>query len=520
MLAADPDDKPFTYFKADIMVDGVAIPSVGIRKKGFYGSLDEVRPSLKIKFDEYTEQEPIQGLNRLTLNNNKQDASQMSQLLAYRIFNDAGVAAPRCSLAKVTVNGEYLGIYSNVESIKKPFLQDRFGRQIGQLYEGTVVDFHPQALGKLEAKNDKAEESLHKVERLAELLATEGELPIDQVGALVDLDQFLKFWAVESLLGFWDGYTQDQNNFFVYEDSATGKFCFIPWGADVCFTTGGGPLAGVGGGGDRSEAIYAQAILPNRLYHTPGMPDRYKEAMLQVLEDAWNEKSLLAEVDRIQRLTDGHLHETQIQSARGSGWGIQALTPDRVREFIRQRRDTILAELDSGPLKIAGAPRVPMHTEELGTASGTFETRWSEGFAPGGPAGQLQMTLMREGEEVKLAELSATGHVLQAPSFPGFGGGENRTSPAMLVLKATRVNDRKPVVVTLMVDRASIQSTPNQRIPVSGTFVEGNPGFGFGFGGPMLSGTIELTDGGTESGDAIAGDFDVRIVKIRGGGME
>ncbi len=40
--------------------------------------------------------------------------------MAYKLFNDAGVQAPRCSFAKVTVNGEYLGLYSNVESIGKP----------------------------------------------------------------------------------------------------------------------------------------------------------------------------------------------------------------------------------------------------------------------------------------------------------------------------------------------------------------------------------------------------------------
>src|SRR5690606_32903219 len=104
-------------------IDGVTIDSVAIRKKGFIGSLDEQRPSLKVKFDEYIEQDPIAGLDRLTLNNNKQDESQVSQYLTYRLFNAAGVPAPRCNFARVTVNGEYLGIYSNVESIRRPFLE-------------------------------------------------------------------------------------------------------------------------------------------------------------------------------------------------------------------------------------------------------------------------------------------------------------------------------------------------------------------------------------------------------------
>lgn len=48
-----PPGKPFDYVKADVTIDGVEIKGVGIRKKGFFGSLDEKRPSIKIKFSEF-----------------------------------------------------------------------------------------------------------------------------------------------------------------------------------------------------------------------------------------------------------------------------------------------------------------------------------------------------------------------------------------------------------------------------------------------------------------------------------
>ena len=53
--------------------------------------------------------------------NNKQDPSIVSQFLTYRLFNQVGVQAPRVGFARVTVNGTYLGVYSNVESVEKPF---------------------------------------------------------------------------------------------------------------------------------------------------------------------------------------------------------------------------------------------------------------------------------------------------------------------------------------------------------------------------------------------------------------
>ena len=56
-----------------------------------------------------------------------------------------------------------------------------------------------------------------------------------EIGKIVDLDSFYTFWAMEGLLGFWDGYSGNRNNFFIYLNPDTEKFHFIPWGADSLF---------------------------------------------------------------------------------------------------------------------------------------------------------------------------------------------------------------------------------------------------------------------------------------------
>ena len=68
----------------------------------------------------------------------------MSQFIGYALFNAIGSSAPRCAYAKVTVNGENLGIYSHVETVRKPLLKRAFGNSNGPLYEGTVVDFYEE----------------------------------------------------------------------------------------------------------------------------------------------------------------------------------------------------------------------------------------------------------------------------------------------------------------------------------------------------------------------------------------
>ena len=143
-------DHPYTYVEASVSIDGVEFPQVGIRKKGFIGSQNSTRPSLKIKLNHVNKKGQIDGLTDLTFNNNQQDTSLISQFLGYGLFNAAGSPAPRCAYANLTVNGQNLGIYTHVERIHRLLLKRAFGNDGGILYESTVVDFHPNWAGGFE----------------------------------------------------------------------------------------------------------------------------------------------------------------------------------------------------------------------------------------------------------------------------------------------------------------------------------------------------------------------------------
>jgi spore coat protein CotH len=505
---------PFTYFKGNVSINGVRIEAVGIRKKGFIGSLDEERPSLKIKFDEYVDQDPVEGLGLMTLNNNKQDESQVSQFLAYKVFNAAGVHAPRANFARVTVNGEYLGIYTHVESIKKPFLRRGFGDGSGNLYEGTLADFHPKSVGKLEAETNEETNDRARLARLADLLTGGGELPLDEVERLVDVDAFLKFWATEALIRFWDGYTANQNNFYIYENPSSGKIHFIPWGADGAFQ-GAGPFGFFSG--QRGTSIYAQSVLANRLYHVPGIPERYRQTMQSLLDQAWKEEELVAEIDRIEALIADHLHARQRNTGRAM---------ERARKFIRARRGEIEQELQAWPAEVPSEPRKPMYTVDVGHARGTFQATWRDEPADeSAQAGAADIALRLDGADVTLADVTAIAQPMQRPRFgfggPGgpFGAGE---PPVTVVLSGTRAADGEPVTLTLSIDRASFAPTRGSSTAVRGMLSEddGRRGGGFGLnpaGMRMIDGQIRLVEASTAPGQPVTGEFDVRIVEMHGG---
>ena len=290
------EDAPrgYTYFKAFITIDGTRIGPVGIRKKGFIGSLSTTRPSLKVDFAEYVKGLDFVGVNRLTLNNNQQDPSCMHQILSYYLFRKADIAAPRCNYATVSVNGDYKGLYSNVEPIKKPFLRQHFKEVNGNLYEGHRSDFRPGWTKSFEKKTNKGLADRNDLDSLVKALEQNDDELIDAVGQIVDLDAFIRFWAMECLVGHWDGYAENLNNFYIYNDPSSRKFHFIPWGADSAWGDANDSLQF-----DPPASVRAMGFLSRRLYNHPQTSQRYRQTLNALLRNVWDESELFQLVDRL-----------------------------------------------------------------------------------------------------------------------------------------------------------------------------------------------------------------------------
>ena len=316
-----PIDHPYTYVEASVLIDGVEFPQVGIRKKGFIGSQNSTRPSIKVKLNHVDKEGQIDGLTNLTFNNNQQDVSLISQFMGYGLFNSAGIPAPRCAYANVTVNGQDLGIYAHVERIHRPFLKREFGNDDGVLYEGTVVDFYPGWLGSFEHKLGSDEVGRKKIQKLIDVLNNPNDNIESLIGELVDLESFYVFWAMEGLLGFWDGYSGNRNNFFIYLNPKTDKFHFIPWGADSMFERYS-PIRD-----DRRDpvSVKTQGLISNRLYQLKSGRQRYQNALEEIMAQNWSGTALLAETKRIQALVKPYLavgdeYESNYNQDEARGW--------------------------------------------------------------------------------------------------------------------------------------------------------------------------------------------------------
>ena len=509
--------KRFNLYKADISVDGNKIKSVGIRTKGFIGSLNPERPSLKIKFNEYVDQSPVQGLDRLTLNNNVQDVSLASQFLTYKLFNKAGIPAPRVSHCKVTVNGEYLGVYSHVESVRSPFIKKHFQRNSGELYEGTISDFYPIAVQNIEAKNSYTEKNRTQALKLAEILETKEGFDLNEAKKYINLKQFVRFWAMESLLGFWDGYTNNQNNYYAYSNPNDQKrFHFIPWGADGAFTKGRGPFGKFGGDENHPNSVYSQSMLANRLFQSDEVKALYKTTMVDILKNVWDENEIIADIKRIQAFTMDHLHSRQNRLDEGAG---------KLITFVENRRSDIEPELDDWPISIQGGPRIPRHSVKVGELSGSFKTKWiNERMRDVSGEGEAVLKLNLNGENIAISDLGSIGQPEELRRWFGRRGSEqSRVLNPTITLQGVSKDDGKELTVVITVDLKDFKSN-DKDVSFRGSLnlrdidddQDGNAFRRF-MSMKSLEGELKLINVGMNEGDSIIGILKMDVKESRGG---
>ena len=319
----------YDWFPGTVTVDGETHTEVGVRKKGFIGSQSDTKPSLKLRFDKYVDGQALGGvMERMTLNNSIQDPSMINTCLAHQIFAATGSPSPRCNFATVSVNGKNLGLYVHLEEIKAPFLEHHFDSAEGNLYEGTVSDFTPEFRGTIEKKTNEDADDWSDIDAVVAALQDPSEGGLEALGEVVDLDRFLSFWATEVLVGHWDGYTGNRNNYQFYREP-DGPFVFIPWGVDDAFhlKDDPNPFDNIS---DPPPSVLALTAIPNRLYNNPEWRAKYAHRLKELLDTVWNENKLLAAVDEMAAIVQ--------QNALPEKRATRSADTDRVRKFILKRQ--------------------------------------------------------------------------------------------------------------------------------------------------------------------------------------
>ena len=129
------------YYQCDVEVNGTTFYRVAIRPKG-NTSLTSIasdpttdRCSFKLEFDHYVDGQTCFGLDKLILNSNYADATNMKEALIYDMYQYLGADASLYNYAKISVNGGYWGVYLALEAVEDSFMLRNYGAQSGELYK-------------------------------------------------------------------------------------------------------------------------------------------------------------------------------------------------------------------------------------------------------------------------------------------------------------------------------------------------------------------------------------------------
>lgn len=391
-----PIASPYSWVAARVTIDGEVLPGAGVRKKGFIGSQSTLRPSLKIDLDRFAPGQHYLGFERFALNNNRADSSRLRTCTTYEVFAKIGVPAPRCTLARVVVNGVDLGVYSAIDEVRKPFLDRHFGDASGALFEGTISDFQPDLVGGFEQDEPGIGDEAAILLAITDVLNTASDTELEvELEPLVNLDAFYRYWALESLLWLRDGYAGNTNNFYLYANPADGgRLHFLVWGADAGFH----PNAVAA----YPSSVLARGALANRLYATESGRTRYTQELAQLLDEHWDEAALRGEVES----RAARVRPVLAEAERGA-------FDDSVTEladFISQRRDIIAAAQADGPPPWTGGLRELPCVAPTGEVTATFTTTWDTLAGPTVGSGTLDVML--DGSAVAVSNItSRTGAV-------------------------------------------------------------------------------------------------------------
>lgn len=129
------------YYPCDVEINGETFYRVGIRPKGntslsaIVSDPDTNRYSFKLEFDHYVDGQTCWGLDKLVLNNNYADATNMKEALVYDMYQYLGADASLYNYAQISVNGEYWGVYLALEAVEDSFLLRNYGAESGELYK-------------------------------------------------------------------------------------------------------------------------------------------------------------------------------------------------------------------------------------------------------------------------------------------------------------------------------------------------------------------------------------------------
>jgi hypothetical protein len=240
------------------------------------------------------------GLKRLALDAATFNRHMLRDRLSLRFMRDVGIVAPCANNARLVVNGEYYGIFTNIEKLDEVFLQRTMEDPSGDLWQRASW-VHESGTG-----DESRLDLLRDVDEADELA---------QLDQLMDVEQALLTYAAEAVIPDSDGAWAGGLNFFVYDDPVRGKFMLLPWDLDNTFERFGDDPNGeyptnpdpiVWEKGTTHGRPWYEVALADPAYH-----DLYIDIIDQIVHEGYEPTKMLGWIDEMStQIEDAVLTDT------------------------------------------------------------------------------------------------------------------------------------------------------------------------------------------------------------------
>jgi spore coat protein H len=294
------------FSEASVFFNGIEWYYVGVRFKG-NSSLQSAwssgvkKLSLRFDFDEYEDEYPeindqrFYGFQKLSFSNNFNDVSFLHEKVAADIFRDAGLKAPQTAYYQIFVDyGDgpiYFGLYTGVEIVEDAMLEEQFGSSEGNCYkpenEAATFAYGSFNTTDFDLKTNEDFPDYSDVEALYDILhssirTTDTDQWKTELETILDVDNFLNWLAVNTVIQNWDTYGVMNHNYYIYTNPYTNKIVWIPWDNNEALSDDKGKALSFS-----MDGVGSDWPLISYLLDIPEYEALYEDYMLSFINDAF-----------------------------------------------------------------------------------------------------------------------------------------------------------------------------------------------------------------------------------------
>lgn len=348
------------------------VENIGFRLRG-NTSLFAEKKSFKVSFNSFLPGTKWRNIEKLNLVSQQNDPSLIRSKLCHDAFRAAGIAAARTAYVNLYINDEFRGVYLNVEHIDENFASDYFDAQgNGNLYKCSYpanLDYlgsdpaiyqEPTSWGAIayELQTNREQADFSDLAHFIDVLnnTSLSQLPCE-LPKVFNVEKYLKIAALEVLLGHWDAYAFNMNNFYLYQNQQSGVFEFIPYDMD---NTLGIDWIGLNWS---TRNIYNWAP-PNdarplfkRLMQVPLYRDQYSEHIQTFVNEYFNQPEFIQSAQTLQSLIESFVANDEYYTL-DSGFDMESFNNSiysawgehvnfGIQEYINLRIESALEQLEN-----------------------------------------------------------------------------------------------------------------------------------------------------------------------------